>query len=113
MANNKKYFTVFNNGVEDLYVKDEEAQSSIASLMQVQSVSLSTDLSDQTCPFTLSAGEQGTVIYTNSGSTARTVTISTTYSTPDGQQISLTVPVGGYAEVSYLKIGSTIYARGV
>lgn len=109
----KKYISIINKNGDDIFVKDTEAQSSIASLMQVQSVSLSTDLSDQTCPFTLNAGDQGTVIYTNSGSSARTVTINTAYSTPDGNQISLTVPAGGYSEVNYLKIGTTIYARGV
>ena len=108
----KKYFSVFNDGTQDLTIKDAEAQDSISKLMQVQNVSVSSDLSNQTCPFTLASGQQGTVIYTNSGSTARTVTISTTYSTPDGQQISLTVPAGGYAEVNYLKISSTIFARG-
>lgn len=110
---NKNYFEVFNDGSQDLYIRDAEAQDSISKLMQVQNVSVSSDLSNQTCPFTLAEGQQGTVIYTNSGSTARTVTISTAYSTPDGNQISLTVPAGGYSEVSYLKIGTTIYARGV
>jgi len=78
-------------------------------------VSVSANKNNVTCPSTLSAtGEECTVLYVNSGTTADyTVTISTSYKTPDGEQLSLTCPKGGYCEVNYLKIGNTIYARGV
>lgn len=55
-----------------------------------------------------------TIVFVNGGSSALTVTVPTSgVQTPDGQAIELTCPVGGYCEVSLLKIGSTIYARGI
>ena len=39
---NKKYFTVFNNGVEDLYVKDEEAQDAMLHPVDISSLTPST-----------------------------------------------------------------------
>ena len=59
------------------------------------------------------AGKTETIVYTNSSGSSKTVTIPTTYSTPDGTAIVLTVPNGGYCEVNYLNINGTIYARGV
>ena len=78
-------------------------------------MSVSADLTDQTCPVTLADGEQRTVLYVNNGSTDYTVDISTSssYVTPDGNGISLTIPNNGYAEVNFLKVGSTIYVRGI
>lgn len=58
-------------------------------------------------------GKAETVIYYNSGSSDVTVTVPTTYQTPDGAAIELTCKVGCYCEVSYLHIGGTIYARGL
>lgn len=52
-------------------------------------------------------------IFVNGGSQEYTVTIPTTYKTPDGNDIVLTVPVGGFAEANFMKIGSIIYARGL
>ena len=54
-----------------------------------------------------------TIIYTNSGSSDLTVTVPTTYKTPDGAEIILTAKAGGYCEVNYLVIGTTVYARGL
>lgn len=59
------------------------------------------------------SGKTETIIYTNSGSSDLTVTVPTTYQTPDGQAIELTCPAGGYCEVNYINIGGTIYARGI
>lgn len=77
-------------------------------------VAISADTSS-TCNIT-GAGNSGrteTIIYTNSGSSDLTVTVPTTYQTPDGQAITLTCPAGGYCEVSYINISGIIYARGV
>jgi hypothetical protein len=41
------------------------------------------------------------------------VTVPTTYKTPDGAAIEITVPDGGYCEVSYVNVNGTIYARGL
>ena len=35
------------------------------------------------------------------------------YRTPDGNIMSVSVPVGGYAEVNFLNINGTIFVRGV
>ena len=59
------------------------------------------------------AGKSQTIIYTNSSGSDKTVTVPTTYSTPDGAAIELTCPNGGYCEVNYLNVGGTIYARGL
>jgi len=60
------------------------------------------------------SGRNETIIYNNSSTTTdRTVTIPTTYKTPDGAAIELTCPAGGYCEVNYLNIDGTIYARGL
>ena len=59
------------------------------------------------------SGKTETIIYTNSGSSDLTVTVPTTYATPDGEAIELTCVSGGYCEVNYLNVGGTIYARGL
>lgn len=78
-------------------------------------VGVSANKANVTCPSTFSAnGEECTVLYVNSGTSSDySVTVSTTYKTPDGEQLDLTCPIGGYCEVNYLKLGNTIYARGV
>lgn len=79
------------------------------------SVSAISSNTSSTCSITGSsnAGKIQTIIYTNSTSSELTVTVPTTYTTPDGAAIELTCPGGGYCEVSYLNVGGTIYARGI
>lgn len=79
------------------------------------SVSAISSNTSSTCSITGSgnAGKIQTIIYTNSTSSDLTVTVPTTYTTPDGAAIELTCPGGGYCEVSYLNISGTIYARGI
>lgn len=53
------------------------------------------------------------VIYDNKGNETFAVTIlASEYRTPDGNDIVVGVPVGGYAEASFLNINGTVYARG-
>jgi hypothetical protein len=82
--------------------------------MSISSKSISANTSSS-CSITKSsnAGKAQTIIYVNNGSADYTVTVPTTYKTPDGAAIELTCPVGGYCEVSYLNISGTIYARGL
>ena len=86
--------------------------SEVGASMSVVNVSSNTS---STCSITGSsnAGKSQTIIYSNSTSTDYTVTVPTTYSTPDGAAIELTCPGGGYCEVSYINIDGTIYARGL
>ena len=83
-------------------------------VMSISSQSISANTSSS-CSITGSsnAGKAQTIIYVNNGSADYTVTVPTTYKTPDGAAIELTCPVGGYCEVSYLNISGTIYARGL
>ena len=83
-------------------------------VMSISTVAISANTSSS-CSITGSgnAGKAQTIIYTNSGSSDVTVTVPTTYTTPDGAAIELTCKAGGYCEVSYLNIGGTIYARGL
>lgn len=86
--------------------------SEVGASMSVEAISANTSSS---CSITgaANAGKTQTIVYTNSGSSDLTVTVPTTYSTPDGAAIELTCPDGGYCEVNYINIGGTIYARGL
>ena len=89
-----------------------KALANVQASMSVVAISVNTS---SVCSIT-GAGNSGkseTIIYTNSGSSDKTVTVPTTYKTPDGKAIELTCPAGGYCEVSYLNISGTIYARGL
>ena len=77
------------------------------------SVTLSSNLTNVTCPVTLvNDGDQCNVLYINSNAD-HTISVSTNYKTADNQQINLTVKANGYAEVNYMKFGNDIYVRGV
>ena len=59
------------------------------------------------------SGKCQTIIYTNNSGSDLVVTVPTTYATPDGAQITVTVKSGGYCEVNYLNMNGTIYARAL
>ncbi|MCH5307259.1 MAG: hypothetical protein J1E37_04205 [Prevotella sp.] len=60
------------------------------------------------------SGKQQTIIYYNNSTAVKTVTVPTAgIKTPDGKEIVLQVPVGGYAEVNFINIGGTIFARAL
>ena len=93
------------------------ALTNIESKSVVSAVTVNSDLSNVTCPSSITGasntGAQAVVIYVNGGTTTDyTVTVSTSYKTPDGSQISVTCAKNGYCEINYLNIGGTIYARG-
>lgn len=97
------------------WAKASSKPSYIASeVMSISATSISANTSSS-CSITGSgnSGKAQTIIYVNGGSADYTVTVPTTYKTPDGAAIELTCPKGGYCEVSYLNIGGTIYARGL
>lgn len=81
-------------------------------------VTVSSNLNNVVCPSQIlgneMSGAQAAVVYVNSGTTTDyTITVSTTYKTPDGNQLNLTCPKNGYCEINYLNINGTIYARGI
>ena len=83
----------------------------------VSAVTVSSDLSNVTCPDSITgsskSGAQAIVIYENGGTTTDyTITVSTNYKSPDGSQISITCAKGGYCEVNYINVNGTIYAIG-
>lgn len=88
--------------------------SKMSDIAAISTIALSADVSS-TCGITGSsnAGKMETIVYTNSSGSDKVVTVPTTYATPDGAAIELTVPDGGYCEVNYLNIGGTVYARGL
>lgn len=58
-------------------------------------------------------GSEVTIIYVNKWEGDVSVTVPCSeYATPDGTDIVITVSVGGYGEVSLLRIGNTVFARG-
>lgn len=81
----------------------------------ISSVSAITTSTSSVCSITGASnnGKSETIIYTNSSGSDLTVTVPTTYKTPDGNALELTCPNGGYCEVNYLNISGTIYARGI
>lgn len=96
--------TIFSGNYNDLINKP----------ISILRLSISSNVSS-TCNITGSSndGIKETIIYDNDGISDFTVTVPTTYITPDGAAIELTCSVGGYCEVSYLNIGGIIYARGI
>ncbi len=60
-------------------------------------------------------GYETGVMYVNRSQRSFTVTIvaSRYVMTPDGRDVILTVPAGGYGEVSFVNVGGTVFARGV
>ena len=99
-------------------VDTHKANTNIHLLQIVSAVTVSSDMSNVTCPNSITGGSnngaQALVVYENSGSTTDyTITVSTLYKTPDGNQLVLTCPANGYCEVSYVNINGTIYARGI
>ena len=82
---------------------------------QFSAVSTTQSINNATCPFTFTAdGQNGTVMYYNSGSANVTITVSTNYKTPTKEQLNITIVPGGYGEVNYLRFNSNmIVARGL
>ena len=62
---------------------------------------------------TTNAGKSQTIIYVNDSGSSKVVTIPNTYRTPNGSEIIIDVPNGGYCEVNYLNIGGVIYVRAL
>ena len=73
-----------------------------------------TALANQVCPVdNLADGQQCNVIYQSANNNAYDAVISTNYVEPDGQQITLKIPAGGYAEINYINIKGIIFVRGI
>ena len=107
-----------NYTIPDIYAM----QTYVSYCVRTSIVSVSSNIDDDTYPTTVNGntvilqnGQQITVIYKNEGSSDYTVTISNNsgYKTPDGQQIRLTCPQGGYCKVNYLKINDTIFVKEI
>jgi hypothetical protein len=110
-----------NTSIEDLNGQSETIAAALNYLNSkgvVSAVTVSSNLNNVVCPNQIlgneMSGAQAAVVYVNSGTTTDyTITVSTTYKTPDGNQLNLTCPKNGYCEISYLNINGTIYARGI
>lgn len=82
--------------------------------LQDRRVMVSTNLTNEICPVELPEGGECTVVYENTTKdTDFTVSINSNYKTPDGDTVEVTVPAGGYAEVSWLKTGGVVFVRGI
>ena len=77
-------------------------------------VKASSNLTNQVCPVSsLADGQMCDVVYMGSTTAATyTVSVSTTYQTPDGNALTFTVPKKGYVEINYVNIKGTIFVRG-
>ena len=113
-------FEIRQNG--DIYITSGGTNTSPSIKLQdyigiVSAVTVNSNMSDVTCPDSITGssntGAKAVVIYENGGTTTDyTITVSTSYKSPDGSQISITCPKNGYCEVNYVNINGTIYARG-
>jgi len=102
---------IISSALNDL--EERKRDSSAYTRVHYSKVNVTSNLTNITCPVTLSTnGEQCNVLYVNN-SKEHTVTISTIYKSPDNSQINLTIKANGYAEVNYLYFDGVIYVRGV
>lgn len=109
--------TAFAEKVDGTTFSGHTADTTIHSISVVSAVTVSADLTNVTCPTSITgsskSGAQAIVIYQNGSTTTDyNITVSTSYKSPDGQQIDITCPKNGYCEISYINIGGTIYVRG-
>lgn len=109
--------TAFAEKVDGTTFSGHTADTTIHSISVVSAVTVSADLTNVTCPTSITgsskSGAQAIVIYQNDSTTTDyNITVSTSYKSPDGQQIDITCPKNGYCEISYINIGGTIYVRG-
>ena len=86
----------------------------MSQVANISTVALTADVSSS-CSITAAAddGKMQTIIYTNNSGSDKVVTVPTGYKTPNNLGIELTIPDGGYGEINYLRVGSSIYARGL
>ena len=88
--------------------------SSVPIVYALVSYSGTTALNNQVCPVSgLVDGQQCNVIYHSANNNAYDAVISTNYVETDGQQITLKIPAGGYAEINYINIKGIIFVRGI
>lgn len=108
--------TNVNNSVTALTQTVSTIQTSTEQISTIQpilsAITITGDTNNQTAP-TLKDGQTAVIIYKNTGSSDATVSISSTgCSTPNGGDLTLTAPAGGYCEVNYLRINGETFLRG-
>ena len=74
-------------------------------------IELTTDI---TFSETTDNNTQSNIVYLNNSGSDKLIVIiaSNTYRTPDGENITITVPSGGYGEVNILNINNIMFVRG-
>ena len=105
-----------NNSVTSLTQTVSTIQTSTEQISTIQpilsAITITGDTNNQTAP-TLNDGQTAVIIYKNTGSSNATVSISSAgCSTPNGGDLTLTAPAGGYCEVNYLRINGETFLRG-
>lgn len=108
--------TNVNNSVTALTQTVSTIQTSTEQISTIQpilsAITITGDTNNQTAP-TLKDGQTAVIIYKNTGSSDATVSISSAgCSTPNGGDLTLTAPAGGYCEVNYLRINGETFLRG-
>ena len=105
-----------NNSVTALTQTVSTIQTNTEQISTIQpilsAITITGDTNNQTAP-TLKDGQTAVIIYKNTGSSDATVSISSAgCSTPNGGDLTLTAPAGGYCEVNYLRINGETFLRG-
>lgn len=103
-------------GTNDLLILKGEGQevgvlSELSKIGTVRVIMVTGDVVNQTTE--IADGQSETILFVNDTNLNCNVTVSVDYKTPNGEQIALVCPVGGYCEVSFININDTIYARGI
>lgn len=82
--------------------------------IQTSAVTITSNQNNQSNPFSLNNGQQGTVVYYNNSSSSHTVPFASSgVKWPDNSAPTITIPAYGYCEVNYFNISGTVYARAV
>lgn len=116
VTNLQESVTNINNNITGLTQNVTTIQTNIEQISTVQpilsAITITGDTNNQTAP-TLEDGQTAVIIYKNTGSSDATISISSSgCSTPNGGDLTLTAPAGGYCEVNYLRINGETFLRG-
>ena len=97
---------------------DTYGRVSAAAPIVYSAMTVSSNQTNVTCPASITgssnSGAQAIVVYVNGTTTTDyTISVTSSYKSPDGSQLNLTCAKNGYTEIGYLNINGTIYVRGV
>lgn len=128
ISDTPEFLAIFNNISSVVYehvYKESLIENRIPlTVLVTQNVSGSTPIVIKKVGYGLNEKEVADVIYINTGNTSVTLTITNNESVQDNSGckfkipnpvigFTITIPQNGYGEISFVRMGTTIYARGI